>query len=194
MGGHTKAPHELAGDRIVQRQLQVLRRVAEPVFIVGGSAGEFDDYGLQVVEDVLPGHGALGGIYTAIVASPAPRTFVVACDMPFVSVALLEHLAAVEADIVIPRSSRGLEPLCALYARTCAGPIRRRLERGLLEARLLPEGVSVVEIAPETLTAIDPDGLLFVNLNTPHDYERARELLAAKTRRDRIMDAPEPGG
>ena len=45
-------------------------------------------------------------------------------------------------------------------------------------------------MGPETLAAYDPDGLLFVNVNTPHDYERAKEVLEerSKTSRDRIMD------
>jgi molybdopterin-guanine dinucleotide biosynthesis protein A len=191
MGGVSKAALEVGGVPIIERQLQVLRQVAEPVFIVGGDADRFARYGVEVIADALPGGGALGGIYTAITASPVRRTFVVACDMPFVRVELLHRLAASDADVVIPRTERGLEPLCALYARTCAEPIRRRLERGLLEARSLPENLSVVEIEPETLAAMDPDGLLFVNLNTPHDYERARELLEARARRDRIMDTPE---
>ena len=41
--------------------------------------------GLTVVPDDIPGMGALGGIYTAIVHSPCDRTLVVACDMPFLS-------------------------------------------------------------------------------------------------------------
>jgi GTP:adenosylcobinamide-phosphate guanylyltransferase len=35
------------------------------------------------------------------------------------------------------------------------------------------------------LAAYDAEGLLFVNVNTPHDYERAREL---QEKRHRIMD------
>jgi GTP:adenosylcobinamide-phosphate guanylyltransferase len=51
------------------------------------------------------------------------------------------------------------------------------LTRGELEASRLPDGVRVAEVGPETVAAYDPDGLLFVNVNTPHDYERAKEVL-----------------
>ena len=104
--------------------------------------------------------------------------------------ALLEHMAGIDADLVIPRTARGYEPLCAVYSRACAASIRERLTRGELEASRLPEGVRVAEVGPETLAAYDPDGLLFVNVNTPHDYERAKEVLEerSKTSRDRIMD------
>ncbi|HSC28813.1 MAG TPA: molybdenum cofactor guanylyltransferase [Vicinamibacterales bacterium] len=194
MDGVHKATLELGGIRIIERQLGVLGGVADPVFVVAMDAGPFAGLGVEVVADAIPGCGALGGIYTAIVASPRDRTFVVACDLPFLRAELFERMASVSgADLVIPRTVRGLEPLCALYSRSCAEPIRNRLRRGLLEARAALEALCVVEIGPETLARIDPDDLLFTNLNTPHDYARARKLLEAGTRHDRIMDEPRTG-
>ena len=57
-------------------------------------------------------------------------------------------------------------------------PIRRRLERGeLSKLPVSPEDVRVEEIGPGELAAFDPDGLMFVNVNTPHDYERAKNVI-----------------
>ena len=94
------------------------------------------------------------------------------------------------ADLVSPKTARGYEPLCAVYSRACAASIRERLGRRALEASALPEGVRIAELGPETLDAYDPDGLLFLNVNTPHDYARARQMLeeGSKPSRDRIMD------
>jgi molybdopterin-guanine dinucleotide biosynthesis protein A len=191
MGGRRKALLELGGRTILDRQLAVLRQVADPVFIVGGDASTYAASGLEVVPDVIPGCGALGGIYTAVVRSPRDRTIVVACDMPFLNPGLLRHMRDIaDVEIVIPHSGRGLEPLCAIYARTCAHAIGERLARGQLEATNLPEGLKVREIAAEALQAYGPDGLLFVNVNTPHDYERARASVepSSTAPQDRIMD------
>lgn len=189
MGGLPKATLAISGIPIIERQLSVLAQVAAPVFLVT-SAGGRGEAGLTLVRDAFPDHGALGGICTAILVSPHERTLVVACDMPFLNRALLEHMAGIDADLVIPRTPRGYEPLCAVYSRACAASIGERLRRGELEASRLPEGVRVAEVGPETLAAYDPDGLLFVNVNTPHDYERAKEVVEerSKTSRDRIMD------
>jgi molybdenum cofactor guanylyltransferase len=187
MGGARKGALPIDGVRIIDRQLAALRQVTSTIFVVSSAAGAADA-DLPIVRDLVPDRGALGGIYTAIVSSPAERTLVLACDLPFVSAALLAHMAAIDADLVIPRTARGYEPLCAIYARACADPIRRRLEqgneRGALAASTLPEGVTVAEIGPEVLAEYDGEGLLFVNVNTPHDYERAKELQG----RDRIMN------
>jgi molybdopterin-guanine dinucleotide biosynthesis protein A len=189
MGGQRKSLLTVGGSPIIERQLAVLRQVAEPIFQVT-SPNRTPDIGLAVVIDEFPERGALGGIYTAIVRSPHERTLVVACDMPFLDERFLAYMAALEADLVIPRSNRGYEPLCAIYSRACAAPIRERIIRGELEASRLPDGVKVAEVSAETVAAYDPDGLLLVNVNTPHDYERAKQVLEgrSKTSRDRIMD------
>ena len=190
-GGEQKSILRVGGVRIIDRQVAVLRNIADPVFVVGPDPGPFADLGLEVTPDIIPGCGALGGIYTAIVRSPRERTLVVACDMPFLSEALLRHLTERDdGDLVIPRGRRGYEPLCALYARACAEPIRRRIERGLLQASQFPEEVKMVEVGPEIIERYDPDDLMFVNVNTPHDFAHAQGLSVsmAEPHGDRITD------
>src|SRR5262245_29880121 len=116
LAGANKAALAIGDRRIADRQLDVLRAVACDIFVVGANPDPWRDLGVRVVPDAIPGTGALGGIYTAIVASPCERTLVLGCDMPFVSRAFLRHLvSALDADLVIPRTTRGLEPLCAVY-------------------------------------------------------------------------------
>lgn len=156
---------------IIDRQLQTLRDISDEIFVVGRDDDAWASRGLRVVPDEVPNAGALGGIYTAIVRSPAERTLVVACDLPFLSGAVLHRMVGMEeADLVIPRHARGYEPLCAIYSRACAEDIRSRIDHGLFEASRLPTGLRVTEFD------VDNDAM-FVNVNTPHDYERAKELV-----------------
>ena len=173
LGGADKSALPVGGRAILARQLDVLHAVTPHVFVVGRAPADLPP-GIDVVPDRVPGAGALGGIYTAIMASPHERTLVVGCDMPFVSEALVRRLAAEDADIVIPRTPRGREPLCAIYARTCAGKIRERIEHGELQASDLPGGLHVVELGPDVLAALDPGGWMLTNVNTPEDHDRAR--------------------
>jgi molybdopterin-guanine dinucleotide biosynthesis protein A len=170
MDGVNKGTLVIGRTAIIDRQLETLREVAVDIFVVGRSDGNWTSRGLRVIPDEIPNAGPLGGIYTAIVRSPYERTLVVACDMPFLSSALLRELVAVkDADLVIPRHAGRYEPLCAIYSRGCADDIRDRLARGMNEASTLPTGLRV--------TAIDVDNeRFFVNVNTPHDYERAKGL------------------
>ncbi|HEU4939573.1 MAG TPA: molybdenum cofactor guanylyltransferase [Vicinamibacterales bacterium] len=170
MDGVNKGTLVVGRTAIIDRQLETLGAIARDIFVVGHRDIAWTARGLRVVPDEIPDAGPLGGIYTAIVQSPCERTLVVACDMPFLSSAFLRELAAVkDADLVIPRHARGYEPLCAIYSRACANDIRERLARGMNEASRLPAGMRVTEVD------VDNEAF-FVNVNTPHDYERARGL------------------
>ena len=194
MHGANKAQLRVGAERIVERQLRLLRAVADPVFIVSNRGEEFSGLGVDVVPDVITGAGPLGGIYTALLTSPRARTLIVGCDLPFLALPLLERLVAPSAaQLVIPRSARGYEPLCATWTADCAAILRRRIDAGTLKAALAVEELRVEEIGAEFVASCDPHGLLFVNINTPHDYERAQRLgrVESKTLRDRIMDVSE---
>lgn len=190
------APEARRQVRIIDRQLSVLRQVADPIFIVAPDPAPYQDLGVAIVADILPRGGSLVGIYTAIVTSPRDRTLVVAGDLPFLALPLLQRLTrpGVDADVVIPKGPRGYEPLCAVYSKACAPPMRQRIDGGLLRAGELPEGLKVDVIEPDVLASYDPDGLLFVNVNTPHDYERARGLFESMLQppEDRITDKHSP--
>ena len=182
LGGVDKSTLVLDGRSILQRVLDAIRPSASYIFAVGDRYGAATGAGLPVIEDIEPGVGALGGIYSAVVRSPCTRTLVVGCDMPFITARLIALLAeraeSTGADVVIPRDERGYQPLCAVYGRTCAEALRERIARGERHAAVPPPGVRVVEVGRGELAAIDPEGLLFVNVNTPEDYERARQLVA----------------
>ena len=180
MGSIDKSSLTIGHGTVIERLLEAVRTVADPVIAVGDRYGAATRAGLDVVADVVPDAGALGGIHAAIVRSPHERVLVVGCDMPFVSARFLRHLAAVgPTDVVMPRDNHGWQPLCAIYTRACAAPILERLARGERHAAVPPSGVRVTEIGPAELADFDPEGLLFVNVNTPHDYERARRIVEA---------------
>jgi hypothetical protein len=44
-------------------------------------------------------------------------------------------------------------------------------------AQFRSDNAVTAEIGPEDLARYDPDGLMFVNVNTPHDDEGAKGLL-----------------
>jgi molybdopterin-guanine dinucleotide biosynthesis protein A len=180
LDGADKSALVFDGERTIDRQVAALRTITDSIIVVGGDDTRFESTGVRVVPDLVSGAGALGGIYSALAHSKDPRTLIVACDMPFLNVTVLERLvrpAAPDVDVVMPRTHDGLQPLCAVYANRLVDVIRQRIDRGLLKIVDLAEVVRIEEIGPEELATYDPGRLMFVNVNTPHDYERAKGLL-----------------
>jgi molybdopterin-guanine dinucleotide biosynthesis protein A len=180
-GGKPKGLEVVGGERILDRLAGVLgSTLGMPPLLVANApdAGTWHP-DLRVVSDVRPGFGALGGIYTAVVESPAP-VVCVAWDMPFVTPALVRRLAEglAAADAVLPQSDgrRGVEPLCAAYGPACRDAIARSLDEGDLRAIAFHADIRV-DILPLTEVARCGDpAALFFNVNTADDLARADEL------------------
>jgi molybdopterin-guanine dinucleotide biosynthesis protein A len=194
LGGADKASLPIGDARIIDRQLAALSTVADDIRIVANDRDRYAGLGLRVIPDAVPDRGPLGGLYTALLDASHEWVLVLACDLPFVTAALLQRLVTEsgtgqEIDAVVPRSARGLEPLCAVYRRRCVGLVLGRLERDELAVAGLLADLKVRELGPEALAPYD-DGSLFENVNTPHDHERARGWveLNEKPSEDRITE------
>jgi len=174
MGGLDKSHLVIDGRTILDRQLRVLHDVVDHVVIVSSDTARFAEAGVPVVSDVIPGAGALGGIYTALTLTQTP-VLVLACDMPYLTASFLRHViaSARDADIAVPRTADGYHPLCACYRPSCADPIRKRLDAGTLKVIDLFGDLHVRTIDPAEIAPFDPDGLLLLNINTPDDAIRA---------------------
>lgn len=183
LGGIDKAGLRVGPDTILELQLALLRRLTPHILIVSNDMTRFADAGVPVVPDVVPGTGALGGLYTTLVHAPTDPVLVIACDMPFLTAPFLTHLvdSLGDADAVVPRSPRGRHPLCAAYARRVAPRLRHRIDAGQLRVLDALDDLSVREVGPDTLATLDPEGRLLVNVNTPDDYRDACARIAHAT-------------
>lgn len=134
--------------------------------------------GLTVASDVLPGHGSLGGILTAV--ETVGTALCVAWDMPFVPAELLAALAGLlaGADAAIPESDsrRGLEPLCAAYGPACGPAIRAAIDRGDGRAIGFHADVRVARLPRDAVLQYGDPAVLFFNVNSPNDLARAEIL------------------
>lgn len=179
--GADKGSLVVGGRTIRDRQIEVLRGLVDEIVLIGpGPTGPGDPAGVPRIADLVPGRGPLGGIHAALHhAGDAVCTLIVACDLPFLSRPFLAFLLdrALDADgavdIVVPRSGDRLHPLCATYNRRVREAVDRRVASGALAVQALFDEVRVDVIEPEVVATFDPEGVMFWNVNTPDEYERA---------------------
>jgi molybdopterin-guanine dinucleotide biosynthesis protein A len=180
-GGKPKGLEVVGGERILDRLVRVMAAALgeSPLLVANAPEAATWRPDLRTISDVRPGFGSLGGIYTAVMASPAP-VVCVAWDMPFVSESLIQTLAdgLQRYDAMLPQSDgrRGVEPLCAAYGPACGEAIAASLEAGDLRAIGFHHRIRVGILPLEQVRALaDPD-LLFFNVNTADDLAKADEL------------------
>lgn len=98
MGGRDKALLPTpAGETVLERLQRVAAEAALSLVVAGGPPRP----GLHVVADDPPGIGPLGGLRALLVHAGARPLLVVACDMPYVTAALLARLAAAPSDAAL---------------------------------------------------------------------------------------------
>jgi len=181
MGGRPKALMELGGRRIIDRVADVVRAVTDDLLLVTNTPELYASLALPMVPDVFPDHGSLGGVYSGLRAAPGDAAFTVACDMPFLTpeVARLVIDRAALADVVVPTLGGRLETLHACYAKSCLGPMESKLRQGQLRIAGFFDEVRVLAIPEDEVAHFRDPEIIFMNVNTPEELARAREVLAA---------------
>lgn len=181
LGGVNKALLDVGGSTIVERILATLSPLADERVLLTNDSALADIGGVRLVYDPQPHAGVLAALAAGLTSSTGDVCLAVACDMPFVSRRLFEHLLELhrttQADVVIPRTAGFLEPMHAVYRRqTVLQAIQAALARG--EQRMISYfgDVRVREVAEDEWKALEPTGSAFFNVNTPEDLDQARRL------------------
>lgn len=168
----------IGGEPLIARVVGALSKVVDEVVLVGNDASRFAWLGVDCVADLIPNGGPLVGIYTALTVARHPFSLIVACDMPFIQPALLAYLLerALGWDAVVPLVDGRLEPLHAVYARSCLPAIEEMIRhREWCPLDLYPR-VRVRYVEEAEIAVFEGGWRSFVNLNTPEDLVVAHTL------------------
>lgn len=176
--GFNKAFIELGGKRLIEATVDRLKALFPEVLIIANDQDLYAYLGVKIIPDLIPNSGSLGGIYTGLHAATHPQCFFAACDMPFLNADLISLLVREAAgwDVVVPRVGGELQPMHAIYAKSCLPFIKKAIDGGMLKIAWFFQKVSVKTIEEPALRALDPQLLGFMNVNTPLDLEKAEAI------------------
>ena len=177
--GSNKALFAPNGETLISKAAGLLRSVAREVLVSASqtNAGDYDFLGLEIVVDLHPNSGPMGGLETLLQRCTTPWLLVLTCDMPFVDK---------EALITMVSSLTG-EPDNALYQRDrphalawqrCDGsisPFPLLIERSALpklQSRMRTGSLSMKGLLSDldTYYIMSPCNRLLSNINRPEDW------------------------
>lgn len=158
--------------------LEKLGQVCTDRIVVTNRAWEPDVPGVRVVADIIPQCGPLSGIHAGLTACNDRHAFVTACDMPYLASAAVEYLLSLAEgwDAVVPGCGKDLEPLFAVYARTCLPTIEDLLRQDIRKVQRLFPLIRHRLVNPEDFRQFDPELRLFRNINTMEEYDAAKTV------------------
>ena len=186
-GGHSKrmqqdkAALQYAGRSQLERAMELLQPYVARAFVSVRKDQVADPVRApfpQIV-DTAVGAGPIAGILAAQTAHPQSAWLVLACDLPFLDAATLEHLVRsrrADQQATAYRSSHdGLpEPLCAIYEPSS----REALATYVASGRECPRKF-LLQARVALLEPLDPRAL--DNINTPKEYGSASSALLSRS-------------
>lgn len=131
--------------------------------------------GTESCPDIRPNKGPLAGIETALSATNAEHVFILACDMPAISMSLINLIACFQsnADIVLPVVGKHRHPLCARWHRNTLPAIKRALDQNSHSVLRLVDSLESTIIGETQMRhyGVDPERELW-NVNTMDDWSK----------------------
>lgn len=181
--GQNKALLKLGEIKLIEYSIKALSSVVSEVGIITNTPELYKDFGVLCYRDVWPNLGPMAGIYAALKYSNSDYVVTIACDMPFVSTELLKILFEHKEDyqICVPLDFNGeLQPLCAIYHKSCQNKILSLIENSKYAPRELFSLVKTRIIPFEKFSHLNFARHFFENINSPKDFEFASKLLGLK--------------
>jgi molybdopterin-guanine dinucleotide biosynthesis protein A len=189
--GSPKAALEWHGSTLLRRTAGILTRVTDgPVVIVRAPGQDLPDLpkGTLITDDPREGKGPVQGIAAGLAAlgGHADIAFVSSTDMPFLHPAFIRRVLRVlsdgdATDVALPVARGYKQPLAAAYRVSLADAAERLVKEDRLRPAFLFAECAVEQLDDEALkqdpvlAALDPDLDSVLNVNTPADYQAARE-------------------
>ena len=181
--GRNKATEIIGGMTLLERVIKHLTPITNRIVLV--TTGDSDSYSttksIEVITDIYPVKGPLSGIYTGLCSSHTIANIVVACDMPFLNTALLEHMTKLlpSFDAIVPRWPNGQkEPLHAIYSISCLPIMKKHLENNKLSLIHCLKEMHVLHLNKRGFSEFDPEFLSFFNVNDQADLDLANKIAA----------------
>lgn len=178
--GQNKAFISIGGKRILDHIYEVFNKLFAEIILVTSDPLQYIKWDLNIAADLSPIRSSLTGIHAGLFYSTNPYSFFIACDTPFLKIKMVEAIInsiEPDVDIILPETSKGIQPLCAVYSKQCLKHVERQLTRKELQIRRFFKKVRVKKLPENLLRKNDPDLLSFFNINTPDDLAKAKEIV-----------------
>ncbi|WP_090550060.1 molybdenum cofactor guanylyltransferase [Natronincola ferrireducens] len=178
--GRNKALLQLGNKTMIEEIIDKVRPLFDEIIVVTNNPEEYPMLrDILFVKDTIKTaqKNSLVGIYTGLLTSQNPYTFIIPCDMPFINSELITYMIhqLEEEDILIPFVEGHYQPLHAIYGKKCLAPIKKLLDKEQYKIiNFFPE-VSVKTICDEEVTRFSKDMICFLNINTYENYLTIKE-------------------
>lgn len=174
--GRPKAFLPYRGTLMISHIIDLALQLFSEVLLVTNEPDSFENLKIDIVKDIIPNRGPLGGILSGLLIANHEQCFVLACDMPFVSSKLISEMIkkGQKSDMLVLMHDKGIEPLIGIYSKNCISALEEALFSGKTNlhefaSNLKPQVLFCPDIASRGRNFLPP----YFDIDTPQDYTAA---------------------
>lgn len=173
-----KAFAQVGGKPVIQMIIEKFKPLFQEIIIISNEPQLFTSFGLPIYQDIYPYLGPVGGIHSALVNASNDQMFILGCDMPFMNMQLVEYMLSKisDYDSVVPEIDSYLQPLAAVYNRTCLPVFTECLEHDKLKLTLIFSELNALVLKEDKLQRFGSVGEMFFNVNDPNALAKAQKI------------------
>jgi molybdenum cofactor guanylyltransferase len=163
------------GKPLIEHVIDAASPLGGEISIIANNCSRFKHLQIQCYPDIIKDIGPFGGLYTALHYCSTETALVLGCDMPNISSDLLNYMISVrkDYDIVTPYINGFYEPLYALYSKRCLPYVQKCIEAGEKQILIFYDKVRIRKISEDEIKLFTDPGIVFKNINYPHDVEKS---------------------
>lgn len=168
-----KAFIEVNGEKIIERNLKIIKKLFKEIFIVTNQPEAYLYPGIPLLGDIYNVRGPMTGVLTSLLNSSTHWVFISACDMPFINEHLIRYMAAKRDnyDAVAPMLKGKIEPLFTFYSKRLISYMEKAIIAGKTGLQDFLDNKRVKYVITEEIKNIDPGARSFININTPEEIK-----------------------
>ena len=178
--------------RILEQVVSQLKEEFSDILVVTSRPELYEGMDLRVVGDEYRDKGPLAGLHAALLHSRSRYVYLLACDMPVVSLPYIRHMKDrirdTAAAVCACRRNDRLETFNTFYDRQLLPEVIRRLEGGERSLFRFINDSRACEISQQEAAGFDPQLQMFLNINTRDEYAAYLSAAAGEEERMPLTD------
>jgi molybdopterin-guanine dinucleotide biosynthesis protein A len=172
--GFDKQLIKLNERRLMDSLIHKLKGEFEDIIIVTNRPELYIGLSHKITEDILLDKGPLGGIHAGLLQSSSEYSFVVACDMPNISLDYIRYMKKHISDNAlgcVTKFGDWIEPFGSFYSIELIDSIEDYLITGRRSVNGLLEDKDITYIEENAARKFSPNWDMFLNLNTKEELD-----------------------
>ncbi len=161
--------------RILETVSDTLKKEFSDILIVTAKPELYEGMDVRVCSDEFQNMGPLAGIHAALSHGRSQYVYLIACDMPVVSLPYIRHIKQriyeTRAKVCVCRRNDRFEPFNGFYSRELLPDAEQRLKEGSSSLFRFISATDPLIVSEETAKKFDREFRMFTNINTRSEYD-----------------------